>query len=97
MVNYQLLDERIIYGKKYYLIQAYKRHLYPSYLTSYDLKKGGENFGLQSGLHDALKFESESKAKEWTDYASQIFKEREWEIVPVDERLFGKVTPLYIL
>lgn len=91
--------------KKYYLIQAYhikedkeyKRHLYPSYLTSYDLKKGGENFGLQSGLHDALKFESESKAKEWTDYASQIFKEREWEIVPVDERLFGKVTPLYIL
>lgn len=55
------------------------------------------DYNLVYGLHDALKFESESKAKEWTDYASQIFKERKWEIVPVDERLFEKVTPLYIL
>lgn len=34
------------------------------------------DYNLVYGLHDALKFESESKAKEWTDYASQIFKER---------------------
>lgn len=93
--------------KIYYLVQAYKTkedskyktHLYPNYLTSYsyNMQLGGANFGLQSGLYDAIKFESKSKAKEWMEYAKHIFKERTWEIVPVDERMFGKEKPAYIL
>lgn len=91
--------------KIYYLVQAYKTkedskyktHLHPNYLTSYNMRLGGANFGLQSGLYDAIKFETESKAKEWMEYAKHVFKERTWEIVPVDERMFGKEKPVYIL
>lgn len=88
-----------------YVVQAYhavedkkyKRHLYPSYLTSYDMTKGGENFGLQSGLHDAVKFESVETAEEWKDYAKTQFLDRLWEVVPIDTRLLGKVKPLYVV
>lgn len=92
-------------AKVYYVVQAYeikedekyKTHIYPNYLTSYDLKMGGNNFGLQSGLYDALKFEAEADAKKWENYAASVFSERTWEIVPVDSRILGKVTPMYIV
>ncbi len=77
--------------------EKYNRHLYPSYLTSYDMTKGGKNFGLQSGLHDAVKFESAETAKEWKDYAETKFLDRLWEVVPIDTRLLGKVEPLYVV
>lgn len=89
----------------YYMVQAYhrevdveySRHLYPAYLTSYDKVKGGKNFGLQSGLRDALKFTSEETAMEWQQYAAEVFKDRAWEVVPVDSRLLGKVKPIYVI
>lgn len=92
-------------SKILYVIQAYhnkedetyKQHLYPSYLTSYDLKKGGKNFGLQTGLHDALKFENMETAEEWKCYGEKTFLDRNWEIVPIDVRLLGKVKPMYIV
>ena len=88
----------------YYLVQAYKvtedsqyhTDVYPAYLTSYDMTLGGNNFGLQSGIYDAIKFTSEEKAKEWLNYAASVFSGRTWEIVPVDARIFGKKTPNYI-
>lgn len=88
-----------------YVVQAYrkeedkeyKRHLYPSYLTSYDMTKGGKNFGLQSGLHDAVKFESEETAEEWKNYAETKFLDRLWEVVPIDTRILGKVEPPYVV
>lgn len=89
----------------YYLIQAYKTkedpkyntHIYPSYLTSYDLTLGGDGFGLQTGFHDALKFEKMETAKEWLDYAATKFPDRSWDIVPMDSRLLGRKEPLYIV
>lgn len=89
----------------YYLVQAYKTkedpkynsHLYPSYLTSYNITLGGDGFGLQTGFHDALKFEKMETAKEWLDYAATKFPERSWDIVPMDSRLLGRVEPLYIV
>ena len=89
----------------YYLVQAYKTkedprynsHLYPSYLTSYNLTLGGDGFGLQTGFHDALKFEKMEIAQEWLDYAATEFPERSWDIVPMDARLLGKVKPMYVV
>lgn len=92
-------------NKVYYLVQAYKNkedlkyqlHIYPTYLTSYDMVLGGANFGLQSSLHDALKFTEEETAQEWCNYAKSRFENRVWEIVPVDSRLFGRQKPSYVI
>lgn len=92
-------------SEMYYLVQAYKdkedvkykSHIYPSYLTSYNMTLGGKNFGLQSGLHDALKFTTEKAAQEWCNYAKSIFENRTWEIVPADSRLFGRLKPSYVV
>ena len=92
-------------AKVYYVVQAYKikedekykTHIYPNYLTSYNMTLGGNNFGLQSGLYDALKFEAEEDAKKWANYAASVFSERTWEIVPVDSRILGKVAPMYVV
>lgn len=89
----------------YYLVQAYKTkedpkyntHLCPSYLTSYNLTLGGDGFGLQTGFHDALKFEKMETAQKWLNYAATRFNERSWDIVPMDVRLLGRVKPLYIV
>lgn len=89
----------------YYLVQAYKkevdevyqRHLYPSYLTSYNMKKGGDAFGLQSGLPDALKFVDEKTAEEWKLLAEKTYPDRTFEVVPVDSRILGKVVPRFVL
>ena len=89
----------------YYLVQAYKkevdeqyqRHLYPSYLTSYNMKKGGDAFGLQSGLPDALKFVNEETAKEWKVIAEKIYPDRIFDVVPLDSRILGKVIPRFVL
>jgi len=90
----------------YYLIQSYsievdekyKKHLYPSYLTSYDMKLGGKNFGLQSGLHDALKFTSIEDANLFMNKGIEIFgKSHEFEIVPIDARTLGRAEPKYVL
>ena len=89
----------------YYLVQAYKkevdeqylRHLYPSYLTSYNMKKGGDAFGLQSGLPDALKFVNEETAEEWKTIAEKIYPDRTFEVVPLDGRILGKVVPRFIV
>ena len=89
----------------YYLIQAYKkeidteyqRHLYPSYLTSYKMEKGGKDFGLQSGFPDALKFLDENTALEWKAIAESAYPNRIFDIVPFDARIFGKVVPKYVL
>lgn len=91
--------------KTYYLIQSYKTEkndkyygdIYPSYLTSYDLILGGKNFGLQTNMYDAVKFSSKDKAKIWLKYAVEHYPNRTWDIIPVDERLFGKNKPLYII
>lgn len=92
-------------AKLYYVVQAYKikedekykTHIYPNYLTSYNMTLGGSNFGLQSGLYDALKFEAEEDAKKWTNYAASVFSARAWEIVPIDTRILGKKTPMYVV
>ena len=89
----------------YYLIQAYHkevdkqyhRHLYPTYLTSYKMQLGGDSFGLQSGLHDALKFTSEETAKIWLEKGKNTFKGRDWELVPVDSRIFGRAKLEYVI
>lgn len=89
----------------YYLIQAYKvkedlkynSHIYPSYLTSYDMTLGGDGFGLQTGFCDALKFEEIETAQKWLNYAKSKFTEKSWDIVPMDARLLGKVKPMYIV
>ena len=92
-------------SKVYYLVQAYNikedprnsYHLYPSYLTSYNMVLGGRNFGLQSNLYDALKFTEEEIAQKWYDYAKSKFEDRVWEIVPIDSRLFGRQKPCYVI
>ena len=89
----------------YYLVQAYKkevdemyqRHLYPSYLTSYHMKKGGDAFGLQSGLSDALKFVNEKTAEEWKSLAERTYTDRVFDVVPIDSRILGKVTPRFVV
>lgn len=89
----------------YYLIQAYKKevdnvyqgHLYPSYVTSYYMEKGGKGFGLQSGLPDALKFLDEKTAEEWKEYAEKAYHDREFEVVPLDGRILGRVNPRYVV
>jgi hypothetical protein len=89
----------------YYLVQAYKkeidiqyqRHLYPSYLTSYHMKKGGDSFGLQSGMTDALKFLDEKTAEEWKEIAERTYDDREFEVVPFDGRIFGRVEPRFVV
>lgn len=89
----------------YYLIQAYKKeiddtykgHLYPSYVTSYYMEKGGRGFGLQSGFPDALKFLDEKTAEEWKEIAEMTYADREFEIVPFDGRIFGRVQPRYVV
>lgn len=87
----------------YFLVQAYRKkideehnsHLYPSYLTSYDMCN---QFGLQTGTYDALKFISEETAKVFMEKAINIFGEtREFEIVPFDERIFGRAKQKYII
>ena len=93
------------FPRKYFVVQAYKNevdekyhcHLLPNYLTSYNMELGGSSFGLQSGLHDALKFTSEETAIKWKNYAKDKFLNRSWEIVEIDERLLGKYKPLYVL
>ena len=89
----------------YYLVQAYKkevdaqyqRHLYPSYLTSYHMNKGGDGFGLQSGMADALKFLDEKTAEEWKGIAERTYDDREFEVVPFDSRIFGRVNPRFMV
>lgn len=89
----------------YYLIQAYKKdvdethkgHLYPSYVTSYKMQKGGDNFGLQSGIYDALKFLSDDTANEWKEIAVNAYPDREFEVVPLDGRILGRVQPRFVV
>lgn len=89
----------------YYLIQAYKKevddtykgHLYPSYVTSYYMEKGGRGFGLQSGMPDALKFLDEKTAEEWKAIAENAYPDREFDVVPLDGRILGKVQPRYVV
>jgi hypothetical protein len=90
----------------YYLIQAYSKqvdekystHLYASYLTSYNLKIGGDSFGLQSGLHDALKFTDEVTANLWKLKGEEVYgKTKEFEIVPFDSRVFGRAKVQYLI
>lgn len=89
----------------YYLVQAYKkevdnqyqRHLYPSYLTSYKMNKGGDGFGLQSGMADALKFLDEKVAEEWKEIAERTYPDREFDVVPFDGRVFGRVEPRFVV
>jgi len=90
----------------YFLVQSYRKdvdekynsHLYPSYLTSYNLKLGGDQFGLQSGLHDALKFISEKDAQIFMEKGIQVFgKTHEFEIIPFDARVFGRAKVAYVI
>ena len=89
--------------KTYYLVQSYwkvvdeqyQRHLYPSYLA--DFKMTGESLMIQSGLADALKFESEADAKNWQEKAEEMFNDRTFDVVPFDSRIFGKATPRYVV
>lgn len=90
---------------KYFVVQAYKNkvdenyrsHLLPSYLTSYNKTLGGNGFGLQSGLPDALKFKSKKDAVKWKEFAQERFLDRNWEIVEIDERLLGKLEVKYVI
>ena len=91
---------------QYFLIQSYHkeidekyhRHLYPCYLTSYDLNVGGKNFGLQSGTHDALKFKNEECLKPYLEKAIKTFGDKyEFDVVPFDGRIFGKAKLLYVV
>ena len=90
----------------YYVVQGYskqvdekfKTHLYPSYLTSYDLKLGGNGFGLQSGLCDALKFTDEQTASKWREKGEKVFGEnKELEIIPIDSRIFGRSSLRFVV
>lgn len=90
----------------YYLIQSYKkdvdeeykRHLYPCYLTSYDMKIGGKGFGLQSGTHDALKFTNQDLLKPYLKKAEEIFgNTHEFDVVPFDKRVFGRAKIFYVI
>ena len=89
------------YLTKYYLIQGYKKekdpkyhcHIYPNYFTEYNV---GEGFFLQSGFRDALKFEYKTDAEEYLEKAKNTFKDYEFDIVPFDSRIFGKISPLYV-
>jgi hypothetical protein len=61
------------------------------------MKLGGKNFGLQSGTHDALKFVSAKDADTFMNKAFEIFgNDREFEIVPVDGRFFGRAKLQYV-
>ena len=82
-----------------YLIQAYhterdydyNRDILPSYLTSYSLTLGGDSFGLQSGLSDALKFKNIKTAQKWMKVGIEKFGEiRYFTIIRVDRALFGR-------
>jgi hypothetical protein len=87
----------------YYLIQAYHkeidvqydRHLHPCYLTCFEMDS--EKLMLQSGQYDALKFTNENTARTWLTMAEEQFPSREFEIVPFDSRIFGRVQPKYVV
>lgn len=87
----------------YYLINAYSKevdekyqtHLHPTYLTCY--KMDGKQLGLQSGLYDALKFLSLEHAKKWMKRAEKMFPMKEFGIVPFPDRVFGRVTPKFVI
>ena len=90
----------------YYLVQSYKTevdekyhgHLYPCYLTSYNMTVGGEGFGLQSGTHDALKFTNEELINPYMERAIKSYgHNHEFEIVPFDERILGRDKKLYVV
>ena len=89
----------------YYVVQGYskqvdndfKTHLYPSYLTSYNLTLGGEGFGLQSGLCDALKFTDMTMAQHWKSKGEKVFLTKEFEVVPIDSRVFGRGSLRFIV
>lgn len=84
------------YSKK--IDEQYKTHLHPSYLTSYNMKLGGNKFGLQTGLYDALKFETEETAELWKQKGEHIFGDiKEFDIVPIDSRLLGRFKIKYII
>lgn len=101
--NNQVKSTESNHPSVYFLIQAYRkevdeeyqRHLYPSYLT--DFHMNGKQLMLQSGQADALKFEDESDAKVWKKKAEEMYQDREFEVVPFDTRIFGKVTPRWIV
>jgi hypothetical protein len=61
------------------------------------MEKGGQGFGLQSGLPDALKFLDEKTAEEWKKIAEDTYPDREFEIVPFDGRIFGRVEPRFVV
>lgn len=86
-----------VLGYRKEIDKQYKRHLHPCYLTSYDLKLGGSGFGLQSGIYDALKFETYECAKYFMDYAIKKFDNYEFEIAPFSSDIFGKYRIDYII
>lgn len=90
----------------YYLVLAYrkekdleyKRDLHPSYLTSYNLKLGGSQFGLQSGIFDALKFETIECANVFKEYAVERFGDKyDFDVAPYTDEMFGKYKINYIV
>ena len=44
-----------------------------------------------------LKFKSEETAKNWLEKGKNTFKERDWELVPVDSRIFGRAKLEYVI
>lgn len=86
----------------YILILGYKKtqdestmsHKYPTYFTCYN----GSEYGLQSGMHDALKFEDGEKAYEYLEVANEKFGNLyEFEAVIVNSLILGKYDYKYVI
>jgi len=85
-----------------YLIVAYSKeknnttssHIYPCYFTCYN----GNQYGLQSGIYDALKFQFEGRAKEELIIANKKFGDKyEFTVINVNNLMLGKYEYKYVI
>ena len=83
----------------YYIIQAfkkkidekYKKHLYPSFICSYNIEISGKGFGIQGNINDALKCVDKKDILPFINKAIDIFGDiYEFEVIIIDRRFFGR-------
>jgi hypothetical protein len=83
-------------------------HIYPSYVSCMSKKCSlnkpfpceniiGEGLMLQSGPYDGLKFIDRYNAEKIVEYAKTIFPQKEFEIIEMDARFFGRVRPRWVV
>lgn len=74
-------------GEVYYLIYTTSRH-YDQECPSYLMLVNGHM--LQSNLYDATKYTKRDTAEKELEVTANIFKDKKFEIIPVDRRIFGE-------